>query len=387
VIKLEDPIGGGDLARYIPPFQEREDSLYFETFNRGKRSVSLDLRTAAGRRVFEDLAARVDVLFANVRGDVFESLGIGYECLGERNPRLVCCSLSGYGRTGPRAAEGAYDHTIQAIAGWQHLTGEPDGPPSKSGISVVDFSAGYAAAAAVVAAVLGAQRTGQGCDIDLSLHEVALAQLSYLATWTASRGYEPVRQRRSMHPTIVPFQTFRAADGWLVIACPKDSHWRRLCEAIERPDLVEDSRFASLGDRSRHRELLIAELEGVFVERTISHLLRQLRAAGVPCAPVNDVKAALDDPQVGAREALVHYDHPQLGRVCQPASALRVGVGGTVPGPAPARGEHTDVVLRQVCDYDEGTLAALSAAGAFGPAEPASAPRRERAASAQSRCE
>jgi crotonobetainyl-CoA:carnitine CoA-transferase CaiB-like acyl-CoA transferase len=185
VIKIEDPSVGGDVSRYVPPFQEGEDALFFEAFNRGKKSVSLDLRAPDARAVLEDLVRASDAVFSNLRGDQPDRLRLRYDDLREVNPRVVCCSLSGFGTTGPRAREGAYDYTLQGLAGWQAITGEPDGPPVKSGLSLVDFCGGYAAAVALLAGVSSARRTGEGCDLDLSLFEVALAQLNYLGTWVA----------------------------------------------------------------------------------------------------------------------------------------------------------------------------------------------------------
>ena len=209
VIKIEDPAAGGDVARYVPPFQEGESSLFFEAFNRGKRSVSLDLKTDAGRAAFEDLVRCSDAVFSNLRGDQPDRLRLRYADLQDVNPTIVCCSLSGFGTTGPRASEGAYDYTIQGLAGWQAITGDPDGPPIKSALSLVDFCGGYVAALAIVAGVWRARRDGRGADVDLSLFEIALAQLNYIGTWVASRGYEPVRRRNSAHQSIVPFQNVR----------------------------------------------------------------------------------------------------------------------------------------------------------------------------------
>lgn len=212
IIKVEDPAHGGDVARRVPPFQEGEDSLYFEAFNAGKLSISLDLRTVAGREIFDRLAGEVDAIACNLRGDKAQRLGIDYESQRHHNPGIVCASLSGFGQTGPRAGEPAYDYVLQAMAGWMSLTGEPDGPPTKSGLSLVDFSAGYAMALALLAAVWRARRDGVGGDCDLSLFEVALSMLAYVGTWAASEGYEPPRSgnrpihrssrsRRSPRPT------------------------------------------------------------------------------------------------------------------------------------------------------------------------------------------
>src|SRR5262245_1096666 len=238
VIKVEDPSAGGDVGRYVPPFQEGEDSLFFETFNRNKRSISLDLRHPRGPEVLRDLAAAVDVVYSNLRGDQPARLGLTYEQLREVNPALVCCSLSGFGVSGPRAREGGYDYVMQGLAGWMSITGDPDGPPTKSGLSLVDLSGGYVAAIAVLAGLWRARRDGVGCDCDISLFETALAELAYVGTWVASRDFSPVRQRNSAHLSIVPFQNFQTADGWIVVACPKEKFWRGLCEALGRADLA-----------------------------------------------------------------------------------------------------------------------------------------------------
>lgn len=367
VIKIEDPAAGGDVARYVPPFQEDESSLFFEAFNRGKRSVSLDLKTDAGRAAFEDLVRCSDAVFSNLRGDQPDRLRLRYADLQDVNPAIVCCSLSGFGTTGPRASEGAYDYTIQGLAGWQAITGDPDGPPVKSALSLVDFCGGYVAALAIVAGVWRARRDGRGADVDLSLFEVALAQLNYIGTWVASRGYEPVRRRNSAHQSIVPFQTFATADGWLVVACPKQSLWEQLCTAIERPDLAAaDGQYATFTERGRNRDALLAELETVFAARTTAEWLEALVPARVPCAPVKSIQDALDDPQVHARAGLADYEHPVLGRVSTPASPF-VFDGERPPSrPGPARGADTTELLRGLCGYDDQRLASLAHEGAFG---------------------
>jgi crotonobetainyl-CoA:carnitine CoA-transferase CaiB-like acyl-CoA transferase len=366
VIKIEDPSAGGDVGRYVPPFQEGEDSLFFETFNRGKRSVALDLRSAGGREVFHDLVRNCDAVFSNLRGDVPAKLGLTYGDLAEVNPMIVCVSLSGFGMTGPRATEAGYDYIIQAMAGWMSLTGDPHGPPTKSGLSLVDLSGGYVAAIALLAGIHRARRDGHGCDADISLFETALHELMYVGTWAASRGYVQERRADSAHPSIVPFQAFRSADGWFTIACAKETFWRRLCAAIERPDLAADERFADFAGRDRHRDELLAELRGVFAARTTEEWVELLVGAGVPVGRVNDVGEALADPQTVAREAVRELEHPTLGTVREIASPLRLS--GPLPPLArgPARGEHTDAVLREICGYDAGRIAELAAAGAFG---------------------
>lgn len=366
VIKLEDPSSGGDVGRYVPPFQTGQDSLYFETFNRNKRSIVLDLRRDGARPVFEDLVRNVDVVFSNLRGDQPERLGLLFSQLRHLNPRLVCCSLSGFGSTGPRAREGGYDHTMQGIAGWQSITGEPDGPPVKSGLSLVDFSAGYVAAIAILSAVWRARRDGVGADVDLSLFETALSELTYMATWSASRGLQPTRQPRSAHQSLVPFQNFPTSDGWIVVACPKQSLWVKLCTAIGAPTLAADERFASFAARDRNRTELLGILDGIFRTRATAEWLAVLQPAGVPCGPINDVAGALSDAQATARRAVVEYEHPSLGTVRQVASPFRVSEFEPEVRRGPALGEQTADVLRDLCGYGDDRLRQLAAAGVFG---------------------
>lgn len=366
VIKVEDPVVGGDVSRYVPPYQEGEESLFFETFNRNKRSVSLDMRVPQSRVVLDELIRNVDVIFSNLRGDLPAKLGIRYADVAAINPHVVVCSLSGYGLTGPRAAEGAYDFTIQGLAGWQSVTGGPDGPPIKSGLSLVDYSAGYVAALAILAGLRQSERDGRGCELDLSLFETALSQLAYLGTWVASRGYVPERQPHSAHQSMVPFQNFQTADGWIVVACPKQGLWVRLCDAIDQTPLALDPRFASAADRFANRAELVQILTNIFSSATTQTWLDRLVAEGVPCAPVNDIEAALADPQTVARGDVISVSHPTLGDVRQLRSPMRF-VDRELPARrGPFRGEHTFDVLRDLCGISADHVEELAAAGAFG---------------------
>jgi crotonobetainyl-CoA:carnitine CoA-transferase CaiB-like acyl-CoA transferase len=366
IIKIEDPTAGGDVGRYVPPFQSGEDSLFFESFNRNKKSVSLDLRHPDGRAVLEDLVRVADVMYSNLRGDQPARLRLTYADLKHINPRIVCCSLSGFGMTGPRAAEGGYDYMMQGLAGWQSLTGGPDSPPTKSGLSLVDLSGGYVSAIAVLAGIWQARRDGVGCDCDIALFETALSELCYVGTWGASRDYTAHRHRNSGHPSIVPFQNFQSADGWLVVACPKQKFWERLCICIAQPELAADPRFGDMEGRNSNRVDLLEILDAAFAQRTTAEWLELLTEAGVPCAPINDVREALRDPQVIDRDGVVGYDHPTLGHVRHVATPLRVGTEREPARRAPARGEHTRQLLIEMCGYQDGRVDELIADGVIG---------------------
>jgi crotonobetainyl-CoA:carnitine CoA-transferase CaiB-like acyl-CoA transferase len=326
----------------------------------------LDLRKPAGREVFDDLVRSSQVVFSNLRGDGPEKLGITYSDLAPINPAIVCVSLSGFGSTGPRAAEGGYDYTVQALAGWMSLTGEPDGQPTKSGLSLVDFSAGYVAALAALAGLHRARRDGVGCDADISLFDTALALLTYVGTWSASQGHETPRRAQSAHPSIVPFQLFATADGHITVAAPKDKFWKAYCHAIGRDELLDDPRFIDFNGRDRHREELLPVLRAAMAQRTTAEWEAILGGAGVPHGAVHSVAEALRDPQAIARESLTEIEHPTLGTVRTMASPLRLTDGRRAPSRAPFRGEHTDQLLAELCGYSEERMSSLTDAGAFG---------------------
>jgi crotonobetainyl-CoA:carnitine CoA-transferase CaiB-like acyl-CoA transferase len=362
VIKIEQP-PGGDVGRYVPPYRQGTDSLFFESLNRNKRSVGLDVAHPRGRPVFEDLVARSDAVFYNLRGDVPAKLGLRYADLKDVNPRVVCCSLSGYGMTGPRAADPGFDYMVQGMAGWMSITGEPDGPPVKTGMSAVDFATGLAAALSLMVGVHAARRDGVGGDADVALLDTAVSMLNYLATWALTRGHVPRRVERSGHPTLVPFGNFPTADGWIVAGGSKEKFWVRMTEAFDRPDLATDPRFATFDDRLRHRDELVALLDIEFAKRPTAEWLTLLTARGVPCAPVNDVGTALDDPQVAARDLVYHTDHPRLGPVGQVASPVRFGAAPARRQRGPVLGEHTREVLADLLGYTDDHIAGLVRAG------------------------
>ena len=368
IIKIEDPRTNGDIGRYVVPHQEDEDSLFFETFNRNKRSISLDLESVAGREVFEDLVRQSDVVYSNLRGDVPGRLRIRYEHLAPINPRIVCVSLSGYGMDSSRARQPGYDYMFQGEAGWMSLTGEIDGPPAKSGLSLVDFSAGYVAAMTVLAGLHAARRDGVGMDCDLSLYDVALNLLAYPATWYLTAGEVPKRVDRSAHPSLVPFQNFPTSTEWMVVGCAKDKFWERLCEVIGRRDLTADPRYDSFATRRENKADLIAILDDEFRKRPAGEWLPALEAAGVPCAPIRNVPAALDDAFASERKMIVATDHPRWGKVRQVRSPANVGdVDQLNYVRAPQRNEHFGEIMA-LLGYDDDKVVSLRDSGAFGKA-------------------
>ena len=365
VIKIEDPGAGGDVARYVPPFEIERDSLYFQAFNRGKKSVTLNLRTESGMAVLHDLVKESDGVYNNLRGDLPAKLGLDYEALGRFNRKVVCCSLSGFGSTGPRVSEPGYDHLIQAYAGYMSLTGEPEAPPAKCGVSIIDFAGGYASVLGLMIGLFDAQRTGVGRNVDVSLLDTGIAMLSYFASWTLNRDWEPTRQAHSSHQTLLPSQNFRTRDGWIVVFCAKEKFYENLVVAMGRPDMVTDPRYANFSARLKNRSELIPELQKEFEKRDTEDWLADLRG-GVPCAPVNSVADALQDQQVLARKMILEVEHPEYGIIQQVASPIKTEGVIEHPTPGPGLGEHTDEVMAEVLGYSSERVSSLRAEGAFG---------------------
>ena len=360
VIKIEVP-GRGDIGRSVPPWTGADDSLFFQSLNRGKRSVALDLKDPRGRELFSRLVAKSDAVFSNARGTSAASLAITYDDLKEYNPAIVCAFLTGFGREGPRADQPAYDYIIQALSGMVALGGEPDGPPARAGVSVVDFSAGLASAVALLSGVHRARATGVGGDLDTSLLATALNLTNYVASWVLTRDYHPERQPRGAHPSIVPSQLFEAADGWLMVMCQTDAFYRELAARLAVPELG-DERFATMKGRFENKRELLDLLAGLFRRETVAHWL-ELLEGGVPVAPVNDLAQALKDPQVEAQGLIHEFEHEQFGTVRQLAGPVRP----SQPPPAARRGprlaEDSRAVLEELAGVGDAEFAALVAAG------------------------
>jgi crotonobetainyl-CoA:carnitine CoA-transferase CaiB-like acyl-CoA transferase len=364
VIKIEDPSVGGDVSRYIPPGQTGTDSLFFEAFNRNKRSLALDLKNPAGRAVFERLVASSDAVFSNLRGDQPSALGLTYESLGKVNPAIVCVALTAYGRTGPGAPLPGYDALIQAESGWASLTGGPDDPPTKSGLSLADYVAGLTSVLGLMVALLDARQTGVGRDVETNLYDSALAMLSYPATWFLSRGFVTQRHPLSAHPSVVPFQFFATADGHVAVATAKEKFFRVLVEAMALPELLEDDRFESFEARRSNREVLLAALTARFAEQTTAEWLARLRGV-VPVAPVRSLEQALDVEELIARGMLAEYEHPALGTVR--SIGLPLELTDFTPGyrAGPGLGADGTQILAEL-GYDADKIGELRRSGAFG---------------------
>ncbi len=360
VIKIENPNDGGDMARRVGPFFIGEDdSLFYQSFNRNKRGMTLDLKHPKARGVLHALAARADGLLDNLRGDLPEKLGLTYAALASANPRIVCAHLSAYGRTGSRAGWPGYDYLMQAEAGYLSLTGEPDGPPSRFGLSMVDLMTGLFAAFALVSGVLAARAGGIGRDLDVSLFDTALQNLNYLATWYLNAEHVQGREPRSGHPSLVPSQLYRTRDGFILIMCNKEKFWPILCERLGRPEWAEDSRFRTFADRLANRALVTTLLDEALSGRTTAEWLVHF-AGQVPAAPVNDVRAALDNPFVAERQCVQSYQHGSAAPVRMVATPIGTGDDLLPRRAAPSLGAETDAVLREA-GFSETDIRALRA--------------------------
>ena len=343
VIKVENPATGGDVARSTGPYLLGEgDSLYYQSFSRSKRSVAIDLRSAGGRRRFERLVEDADAVVNNLRGDQPAKLRIRHEDLAAFNPAIVCAHVSAYGRDNARANWPGFDYLMQAECGFLSLTGEPGTPPARFGLSMVDFMTGTQMALGLVAAVMRARETGRGCDIDTCLYDTALHQLSYPATWYLNEGLVTTRSPRSSHPSVVPSQLFRTADGWIFAMCQTPKFWETFCAVIERPELSADDRFAGVEGRLENRDALQDEIENTLCRHPTSHWLRLLEGK-MPIAPVNDIAAALDNPFARDVGMINTVEHPRRSEgVRMLSSPIKVNGERGPDRRAPFLGEHDD---------------------------------------------
>jgi crotonobetainyl-CoA:carnitine CoA-transferase CaiB-like acyl-CoA transferase len=363
VIKVESP--DGDLGRNPSVAPYRGWSGVFLTLNRNKKSVVINLKTDAGRALFHDLAKRADVVVDNFRPGVLERLKIDYATLSALNPRLIQCSITGFGSSGAYQNYPALDLVIQAISGHMAVTGEPGRAPVRVGIPLADMSGGIFACKGILAALFDRERTGRGRRIDISMFDAMLSLLGYMGTMWLSNGELPAPPG-SAHDYTVPWQAFQAKDGHLVVATREEAFWRKLCEVLDAPELARDARFATNAARVKNRAELLPQLERILRSRTVSEWLDRLRAAQVPVAPVNHFDRAFAEPPVAEREMVVEYEHPQVGRVRMPGNPIKMsGIERTISEPAPALGEHTAQVLRELLGLSEERIASLREQGAI----------------------
>ena len=346
VIKVEDPVGGDPVRGMGPPFIQGE-SAYFISINRNKKSLTLNLTTPRGREVFLRLVQKADVVLDNFRPGILERLGVAYSALRRINPRIVACSISGFGQDGPYRSLPAFDLILQAMGGAMSITGEPNRDPVRMGIPMGDLAGGLFGAMAVSAALFQRERTGEGRYIDLSLLDCQASLLTYVAQYFLVTGEVP-GPVGSAHASAVPYQAFKTKDIHIVIAIFTERFWSQFCNVIGRPDLVEDPRFATNRERHAHRNDLVPILEGIFATRTGEEWLKDLRAEGIPSGPINTVDRVLSDPQVLHRGMVLEVDHPVCGRlkvVGNPVKALPAD--GETLRPPPVLGQHTEEVLRR----------------------------------------
>ena len=346
VVKIEAPSMGGDVSRATGPyFLGEADSEFFQTFSKAKKSVALEIKTPAGRADFERLVASADAVVNNLRGDQPEKLKITYDHLKAIKPSIVCAHLSAYGRGNSREGWPGYDYLMQAEAGFMTLTGEPEGPPVRFGLSMVDFMTGSVFATGILAAILGARTTGEGCDVDVSLFDVALHQTSYPATWAMNEGHHVGRLPRGAHPSIAPSQMVRTKDGWAMLLCQTQKFWEAFCDAVGKPGLKADARFKDIPTRRAHLPELTAALDDALAGKTTDEWMAILGGVA-PFAPVKDLGDALETPyvaEVGMRQVVGHDAKP-LGLHLL-ASPIKVN-GERMPGVrAPRMGEHTAELL------------------------------------------
>jgi crotonobetainyl-CoA:carnitine CoA-transferase CaiB-like acyl-CoA transferase len=373
VIKIERPGAGDDSRAFGPPWvkdragKDTRDSAYFTSANRGKKSVTLNIAAAEGQALVRELARRCDVLIENYKYGDLARYGLGYDDLRELNPGLIYCSVTGFGQTGPYRQRPGYDFMIQGMGGMMSVTGEPDGAPGggpqRAGVPIADIITGMYASIAICAALAHRAQSGSGQHLDLALLDSQIALLAYQNTNYFATGVPPERIG-NLHPNIVPYQPFRAADGELILACGNDNLYNKFCQAAGCPELARDPRFATNGKRVENRTELTRLLAEVFKKRSTREWLELLETAGVPNGPINDIAQVFEEPQVKARGVRIELDHAAAGKLPMVASPMRFS-GTPIEyrrGP-PVLGEHTVEVLRGLLGKSEAEMARLRAAG------------------------
>lgn len=364
VVKIEEP-ERGDETRGWTPFWNGE-STQFVSFNRNKRSVSVNLKEKEGVEIIHALTSRADVMTESFRAGALDRMGLGYEAISKIKPDIIYCSISGYGRTGPMAQKPGYDLLIQAYSGLMNLTGDPDGMPMRVGFSLVDLFTGMMAFGSIMTALYHRQQTGQGQWIEAALLDGQVAALSYHAAAYLATGNEPQRMG-SGHPSLVPYQSFPASDGFFIVGVANQGLWTRFCNGIGRPDLLEDPRFLTNDDRVTHRSECVQVLSEIFQADTVAHWVEVITEAGVPCGPINRVSDVVADPQVLARGMIADITHPNVPDLRVPGSPLKLTeTPPSVRHHPPLLGQHNREVLEEL-GYASTEIARLEKAAVVGP--------------------
>jgi len=359
IIKIEAPGLGDDTRHWGPPFTEGGESAYFLCVNRNKRSMTLNLKTNQGIQILKELIQQCDVLVENFRVDTMDKWGLSYETLQQLKRGLIYCSITGYGYTGPYRNLPGYDFIIQAQGGVMSITGPEEGEPCKVGVAIADITAGLFACNAILAALYDHQKSGRGQRIDISLLDSQIAWLANVGSNYLISGEKPMRYGNA-HPNIVPYQTFRASDGYFALGIGNDAQWKQFCERAGKIEWAEDGRFKTNANRVENRNTLIPLLDELFLRNEIAHWLSILESVGVPCGSINTIDQLFDDPQVQAREMVIQVDHPSAGVIKMVASPLKIPTAPVkIRLPPPKLGEHTEKILHDLLGYDRNTVEEL----------------------------
>jgi CoA:oxalate CoA-transferase len=364
VIKVEVP-GTGDDSRAFGPFKNGK-SLYFTNVNRGKESIAINLKTDSGKTLLKNLAKKCDILVENFRPGTLEKLGLGWDVLKNLNPRLIYAAASGFGHTGPDSQKPAYDILVQAMGGVMSITGWPDSPPTRVGLSMGDITAAIFTAFGISSALYHRERTGQGQKIDVSMLDCQLAILENALSRYQVEGHAP-EPLGTRHPTISPFQAFKGSDSWFVVAVGNDTLWKAFCEAVERQEFLVDARFSSNAERTRHVADLEIELQSIFEKKPAADWITLLEAKGVPCAPVNTVDKVMQNRQLKERNMFVEVDDPVTGKTIVPGNPVKMESLPESPmrPRAPEIGEHTERTLKNILQLSDEQIACLRKEGAI----------------------